>query len=155
MSPLRDFRHFFLPMRDPPLEYSRERWRSIFLKQVVARGADVNQPLGGGEYPDSTPLLVAARHSSLEAIDTLLDLGADPRIRDHQGRNAVMIAIMQRHRTYPDEEEPQPGEIYPLTSSLCRIPPGQLTSIIDRPLAAGIPINEQDKEGMTAPHFFF
>ncbi|KAM7183658.1 hypothetical protein V8F33_013455 [Rhypophila sp. PSN 637] len=169
MQPLRDSRRIFLPMGDMPLEDMRERWQPVILKKLIGTvGSDVNSPWGLGEEPESTPLMVAARHGCLTAIKALLGLGANVRIRNQQGRNPVMLAMMQRARydnssvssdnyTRPniDVLDPEFTEMPFLPSSMTRIPLCQLISILDLLLASGIPVNEEDRGGMTALHFFF
>ncbi|KAK4214188.1 hypothetical protein QBC37DRAFT_157901 [Rhypophila decipiens] len=168
MQPLRDSRRIFLPIDDMPLEDMRERWRPVILKKLIATvGLDVNSPWGLGEDPESTPLMVAARHGCLTAIKALLDLGANVRIRNQQGRNPAMLAMIQRarydssvssdHDARPtmDVSDPEFTEMPFLTSSMTRIPLCQLISVLDLLVASGIPVNEEDREGMTALHFFF
>lgn len=60
------------------------------LMRAVFHGADPNQ-----RGPDrTTPLIVAVRQRSLEALDTLMSLGADPSLRDTAGWSAVEYAAL-------------------------------------------------------------
>lgn len=60
---------------------------TVILQRLLDAGADVNAQDKGG----MTALMVAARYSRKEAVALLLARGADPSIRDNQGRNAASM----------------------------------------------------------------
>ena len=55
----------------------------------MSRGLDVDSKLPTN---DSTPLMLAAGLGNIEAVNCLLDKGADPFIRDQLGRNLLHAA---------------------------------------------------------------
>ena len=69
------------------------------IRSLVAAGADVNQPgnpqgvITKLSHPGMTPLMCAARFGDLHSVRLLLELGADPLIRDAQGSDARSHAI--------------------------------------------------------------
>lgn len=60
---------------------------TIIVKRMLEAGADVNAQDKRG----MTALMVAARYSRKEAVALLLAHGADPSIRDNEGRNAASM----------------------------------------------------------------
>jgi len=176
MSPLRDNREKVAPMRDIVSENSMDEWRSVVIKRLIDSGMDPNSVWLVGSDPGNTPLIMAARHGNITAIDTLLDAGADVRARNGEGRNALMTAMIQReqfdvihvpglggntdeeyrgdqvHASLAEEDRPElPG----LTSTPGYIPMSRLTEIVQRLIEAGLCINDQDQDGFTALHLFF
>lgn len=61
------------------------------IRACVASGADLNAICDDekGENKGRTPLAVACYHFELSAVQTLLELGADPNFKDADGRNAL------------------------------------------------------------------
>lgn len=134
---------------------------------LVAAGADINRlstPLKGDEtYTPVTPLqwqLVGNSRREPDMIETLLELGADPTIRDGNGRSTLAwcysVADFERMRGFgldPKERGPQ-GE----TQLVHLMRRGGLPrvkrdlALIDHLLSLGIGINEQDKSGQTMLH---
>jgi len=53
--------------------------------QLIKAGADISRPYPSGE----TPLCTAAMSGSYEVVYVLLENGADPAVRDYQGRNIM------------------------------------------------------------------
>jgi ankyrin repeat protein len=71
--------------RGTPLAWAASCGAVAALRQLVARGADPNQrtTFGGPDHgQDATALHLASQNGHLEAIRTLLDLGADPTLKD-------------------------------------------------------------------------
>jgi hypothetical protein len=62
------------------------------IRRAVAGGADVNFVDG-----NITPLNLAVSMSHSAAVDALLALGADPNVKDVQGRNAIDIARINKN----------------------------------------------------------
>ena len=60
-------------------------------RKLAARGADVNVPQTGREG-GTTPFLLATKSLDLPYMRTLLELGADPKMKADDGTTAVMIA---------------------------------------------------------------
>ena len=61
------------------------------VRKLAARGADVNVPQTGREG-GTTPFLLATKSLDLPYMQTLLELGADPKLKADDGTTAVMIA---------------------------------------------------------------
>jgi ankyrin repeat protein len=106
------------PKDESPLMIAALRGHTQIVRMLIARDADVNKtgwtPLhyaatGGhvdiirilleehayidAESPNrSTPLMMAAKYGSTEAVKLLLEEGADPRLRNQLGLNAVDFA---------------------------------------------------------------
>ena len=55
------------------------------MRAVLANGADVNEPTGGGQ----TALILATIFGHTHLVPLLLEAGADPQLRDNLGLNAV------------------------------------------------------------------
>jgi ankyrin repeat protein len=60
-------------------------------RKLAAHGADVNVPQTGREG-GTTPFLLATKSLDLPYMRTLLELGADPKLKADDGTTAVMIA---------------------------------------------------------------
>jgi hypothetical protein len=63
------------------------------LRQLLARGADVNASNGAGV----TALMLAAYHGRLEMVRALTDHGADVNLKDAEGFTAAMLADRYGH----------------------------------------------------------
>jgi ankyrin repeat protein len=63
------------------------------IRSLVAHGATVNDRTDSG----ATPLMKAAWFGNREAVEELLELGADPTLRDNGGRTAAMLAFERGH----------------------------------------------------------
>ncbi|KAA8649632.1 hypothetical protein EYZ11_002654 [Aspergillus tanneri] len=61
------------------------------IKQLIQQGANVNQQCK--KLNGYTPLIVAAVAGKVSAVETLLNLGADPNIRDDDGYKISRLAI--------------------------------------------------------------
>jgi ankyrin repeat protein len=71
----------------------RDRLSSLELvRQLAARGADVNAQQTGEREGGTTPFLLATRSLDLLYMRTLLELGADPALKADDGTTAVMLA---------------------------------------------------------------
>jgi ankyrin repeat protein len=73
------------PYRGTPLTWAAANGRVASVRRLVELGADVNQrgTFGGpGHGEGVTALHLAAQSGKRDAVETLLDLGADPTIRD-------------------------------------------------------------------------
>lgn len=74
-------------LTDPSLT-NEEREKAI--EKALDAGADVNTTIRTGANPHgSTPLMWAAQRGYDDAIDLLIQRGADPLIRNNQGRTAL------------------------------------------------------------------
>lgn len=67
------------------LHYAAFHGDTALVKELLTRGARVNQPDPRGE----TPLMGAVRMNNPGAVRLLLAHGADPRVRNREGRSAV------------------------------------------------------------------
>lgn len=138
------------------------------IRMLVAHGADIDaleQPAAeeDGGY-NSTPLqtaLLLARLGGLELVETLLELGADPKKRDSAGRSALCYCtladtfrLMIARGLDPHERIPGGGT---LLHNLLRITsvraswPEEVASL-DFLLGLGLPINGVDNDGRTLLH---
>ncbi len=71
----------------------RDQLSSLELvRQLAARGADVNARAAGERDGGTTPFLLATRSLDLPYMRTLLALGADPELAADDGTTAVMVA---------------------------------------------------------------
>ena len=62
------------------------------IEMLVSRGADVNAQSDGGD----TPLMKAITFVKPEAVQTLIDKGADPEIHNKNGRDSIDLAKSSR-----------------------------------------------------------
>jgi len=68
------------------------------LKMFISKGYDVNlQNMTPGNKPSSTALHAAAIVGNIEAVQTLLDHGADPTIKDQDNMTALDYAVRFEH----------------------------------------------------------
>jgi ankyrin repeat protein len=71
----------------------RDQLSSLELvRKLVARGADVNARQTGERDGGTTPFLLATKSLDLPYMRTLLELGADPKLKANDGTTAVMVA---------------------------------------------------------------
>jgi ankyrin repeat protein len=71
----------------------RDQLSSLELvRELAARGADVNAKQIGERDGGTTPFLLATRALDLAYMRTLLELGADPTLKADDGSSAVMLA---------------------------------------------------------------
>jgi ankyrin repeat protein len=104
--------------RATPLWYALARGRNLpLVRFLLKRGADASHPLWAAVWYDDedlcrallkakprldlrahgeTPIFYAARLQHLKTLSLLIDAGADPGIKDDQGRNALDIARARR-----------------------------------------------------------
>jgi ankyrin repeat protein len=104
--------------RANPLWYAASRGRNVpLVKFLLRRGADPSYSLWTAVFQDDaelmrallaarprlnlrahgeTPIFYAARLQRLKTLDLLIKAGADPRIKDDRGRDAVEIAKARR-----------------------------------------------------------
>ena len=66
------------------------------IKLLSTAGARISN-FSGGRARKKVPLIEAARHGHLDAIQMLLELGADPLEEDEGGMNAVAMAMTLNH----------------------------------------------------------
>ncbi|KAM7183656.1 Ankyrin repeat-containing domain protein [Rhypophila sp. PSN 637] len=145
---------------DLTMETFQEKWRPVVIKKLIALGLDPNFGWALPDDPGSTPLIVAARHGNLGAINALLDSGADVQARNEKGHNALMAAMMQRTRsgTIDKADANEFNEIPGLISTLRLIPLQDLWDITEQLLEARIDINALYTHGTkssTALNMFF
>ena len=66
---------------------------SLKIKSLLEQGIDVNE----GGFFAMPPLLRAALYGKSEALQTLIECGADKNMRDKQGRTALELAQKYNH----------------------------------------------------------
>jgi uncharacterized protein len=112
------------PKDESPLMMAALKGQVGLVRKLIARDADVNKPgwtplhyaatagnveiiqilLDESAYIDAespnrtTPLMMAARYGSTEAVRTLLEAGADPRLRNALGLTAIDFAQQANRR---------------------------------------------------------
>ena len=82
------------------------------LAPLAKRGGDVNVRAAWGNQP--TPLMAAAGSGKLQAVNTLLELGADPAAGDGNGNTARDYAATHKRREVLERLKSSPGKC-PLT----------------------------------------
>ena len=114
-----------------------------FAKALVAAGADVNaalqidgQPHGALGNRGSTPFLFACRTADLPLMQTLVSLGADPGIANHDGTTPLMAAAGVGVRAV-DEEAGTEAEV---------------VAAVEYLLDLGADVNAVDQRSETAMH---
>lgn len=114
-----------------------------FVRELVARGANVNQRLERGSSgrgklgrQGATPLMMAAVTADLPLIKTLVELGADPTIPNEENATALLAAAGVGTLA-PGEEAGTEAEVLEC-----------LTYLLDR----GLDVNAKDVHGETAMH---
>ncbi len=132
------------PAGDPEPRGSGNLSSLDFVRAIVAAGADVNLQLrrgGGGRGALSTrgatPLLMACHTVDLPLIRLLLELGADPKLTNHDGTTTLLAAA--------GIGVTNPTEGYPGT-------PQEVAAAIRLLLDLGLDINHVDNNGETAMH---
>jgi ankyrin repeat protein len=82
-----------------------------FIAPLVKKGADVNARAGWGNQP--TPLMAAAGIGNLQAVNQLLDLGADAAAGDSNGNTARDYAATHKRRDVLERLKAFPGKCAP------------------------------------------
>jgi ankyrin repeat protein len=129
---------------DPAPEGSGNMTSLEFVRKLVAKGANVNSlvtkrpPAGVTELNmiGGTPLFLAARTADAELMQLLVDLGADPSLRNADETTTLMAAAGVGTRA--------PGED-PGTES-------EMVEAVKLALDLGNNVNSVDKNGETAMH---
>ncbi|MCZ6672994.1 MAG: ankyrin repeat domain-containing protein [Verrucomicrobia bacterium] len=128
----------------PPPKGSGKRNSEQFVRELVARGADVNAPISRGRRAGrgrvstigATPFFMAADRADLPYMKLLLELGADPFTRNEDGCTALLVAA-GIGSTAPEEEAGSEMECVAAVKFL---------------LSLGAEINTVDANGETAMH---
>lgn len=80
-----------------PLHYASRNNHVHIINLLIARGANVSERANYSDDapripPSVTPIMSAAKHGSFEAVQQLLQKGANPRETDSLGQNSFMLA---------------------------------------------------------------
>ena len=127
---------------DPAPRGSGLRNSEQFIRELVARGADVNCRLekgnGGVKNRDfgATAFFLASDRADVPYMKLLLELGADPHIPNNQGTTAFLAAAGVGSRA-PEEEAGNEAECLKATKLI---------------VSLGVDINTVDRNGETAMH---
>ncbi len=126
---------------DPAPRGSGRRNSEQFIRELVARGADVNYRLekrGGVKSREfgATAFFLASDRADVPYMKLLLELGADPHIPNDQGTTAFMVAAGVGSRA-PEEEAGSEAECLEATKLI---------------VSLGVDINSVDRNGETAMH---
>lgn len=120
---------------DPPPERTGRLTSLDLVRELAKRGADLNARMSGPGLINlgvpvlgPTAFLAAAQKSDVDFMKTLIELGADPLIRDDRNRTALMLAGAQMGT---DDE---------------------VLRTMELALEAGVDINAVDGQGETAMH---
>jgi ankyrin repeat protein len=115
-----------------------------FVRKLVARGANLNarvtrRPNMGVTTLNSTgatPFLLAARTADADLMRLLLSLGADPRLTNEDGSNALMVAAGLGTNAPGEDPGTEP----------------EVLEAVQVALDAGLDVDAVDKNGETAMH---
>jgi len=129
---------------DPPPRGTGKRNTDQFIRDLVARGADVNARLEKGRRAGNghvsvigaTPFFLAADRADLPYMKLLIELGADPFIPNEDGTTALMVAAGIGSRA-PEEEAGSEAECLAAVKYL---------------VSLGADVNTVDANGETAMH---
>ncbi len=127
---------------DPAPRGSGLRNSEQFIRELVARGADVNYRLekGKGSVKNrdfgATAFFMASDRADVPYMKLLLELGADPHIPNDQGTTAFLAAAGVGSRA-PEEEAGNEAECLEATKLI---------------VSLGVDINTVDRNGETAMH---
>lgn len=129
---------------NPPPVGSGQVTSLQFVRELVARGADVNLRLAAGAsgFADFTttqasPLVLAARTGDLPLVSSLLELGANPTITNADNSTALLAAAGIGDLGSGDESAGTEDEAI---------------AMIERLLELGLDVNAVDDNGETAMH---
>jgi serine/threonine protein kinase/ankyrin repeat protein len=129
------------------------------IERLLASGVDINEETRFGP-----PLLAAARYQWLyewgrrmwereNAVKILLEKGADPNMRDTDGRNALMVMSMEFRSAFPRGVRRGLRAIVPVGAhggGIFAVEDGNLVHLIGKALLqAGCDINAADSNGRT------
>ncbi len=128
----------------PPPKGSGRRNSEQFIRELVARGANVNAQIargrraGGARFSEigATPFLMAADRADLAYMKLLLELGADPFIPNEDNCTPLLVAAGVGSHA-PEEEAGSEQECLEAVKFL---------------LGLGLDINAVDANGQTAMH---
>ena len=131
-------------MGAPPPKGSGKRNSAQFIRDLVARGADVNlrrnsgQRAGNGRvsFVGATPFFMAADRADLPYMKLLVELGADPHIPNEDGCTSLLVAAGVGSRA-PEEEAGSEEECLAAAQFLVEL---------------GSDVNAVDANGHTAMH---
>jgi ankyrin repeat protein len=130
------------------------------VKQLIARGIDVNRTTGFGERP----LVSAARGVHAEAVELMLEAGADPHLADAEGNTALhavsghtgnmpsVIAMGEHIVKLLLEKGAAPGARNRNGATPLQLAAGHRPELARLLLDAGAPVNIADKNGATPLH---
>ena len=85
-----------------PLYFALQQGDYAMADVIVTAGADVNY-IDDGEFETSI-LQSSVFHFEADAVEFLLERGADPNVQDNLGRTAMMIAVTYRDGDFPEED---------------------------------------------------
>lgn len=138
------------------------------IKLLAARGADVNArttpPATDRDYAAKTLLhykLSLARFDGLDLVSALLDLGADPKLKDGAGHNTLAYCttldgfkLIQGYGLDPKERLPDGGTLLHNLASMTSVRAAftEEVAFFKYLLSLGIDINATDDKGQTMLH---
>ncbi|KAK3689198.1 hypothetical protein B0T22DRAFT_480415 [Podospora appendiculata] len=131
-------------------------WRTTLITKLLTAGAPIDGKWDDGKA--ETPLIVAAKHGTLPALNVLLRAGADIHARDSDGQNALMAAVAVQYWHLPQTEQGEGYFGFQPTARLMTMPKisvERLSLVVRRLLDAGTRVNDQDTMGRTVLHLFF
>ena len=79
-----------------------ERGQTDLVSAMLAQGFDVNAPQSYGFDEGTTPLMMAAHYGTRDAVQLLLQEGADPSLRNQLGLSAADFALRASRKDIAD-----------------------------------------------------
>jgi ankyrin repeat protein len=142
-----------------PLYVAAQYGRLEVVKLLLARGANVKAPTGGGRFCRQTPLGIAIEQGHVDVVETLIAAGVDVNARDKSGCTPLRMAVTSDcrqavdeaiHQKYADSAPVGNAEFDAFVKEVRdRLATRMGALLVDR----GANVNETDEAGVTPLHY--